>query len=97
MRSRIPAGRNVECRCSGATCKFARIIGEALRDEFDRAFELAEKEIVAGFGSYDMPLASRSAGTLRGRILANGDGEVEIDLPDDGVGAATVAAHEAGA
>ena len=95
MRSRIPAGRNVECRCSGATCKFARIIGEALQEEFDLAFTQARKEIIAGFGSYDMPLASRSAGTLRGRILANGDGEVEIDLPDDGVGAATVAAHEA--
>ena len=42
-----------------------------------------------------MPLASVSSGTLRGRILANGDGEVEIDLPDDRAGAATVAAHEA--
>ena len=95
MRARIPAGRNVECRCSGAQCKFAKIIGEALAEEFDMAFGQARKEIIAGFGSYDMPLASRSAGTLRGRILASGDGEVEIDLPDDGAGTATVAAHEA--
>ena len=95
MLARIPAGRKLACRCSGANCRFAELIGAALRDEFNRAFELAEKEIIAGFGSYDMPLASRSAGTLRGRMLANGDGEIEIDLPDDGVGAATVAAHEA--
>ena len=95
MRARIPAGRNVECRCSGAACKFARITGDALREEFDLAFDQASKEIIAGFGSYDVPLASISSGTLRGRILANGDGEVEIDLPDDRAGAATVAAHEA--
>ena len=96
MRARIPANAKVACRCSGASCKFARIIGEALQEEFDLAFTQARKEIIAGFGSYaDRPLASRSAGTLRGRILANGDGEVDIDLPDDGVGAATVAAHEA--
>ena len=55
----------------------------------------SEREVVAGFGSYDMPLASASTGTLRGRILGNGDGEVEIDLAADSVGAATVAAHEA--
>ena len=95
MRARIPADTDVACRCSGAECEFARIIGGALRDEFDLAFEQARKEIIADFGTYDMPLASRSSGTLRGRMLANGDGEVEIDLPDDGVGAATVAAHEA--
>ena len=95
MRARIPADTDVACRCSGAECKFARIIGEALRDEFDLAFDQARKGIIAGFGTYDMPLASRSSGTLRGRMLANGDGEIEIGLPDDGAGGATVAAHEA--
>ena len=95
MLSRIPAGRKLECRCAGAACKFARVTGDALRDEFELAFGQARKEISAGFGSYDMPLASLSAGTLRGRILANGDGAVEIDLPDDAVGAAVMAAHEA--
>ena len=95
MLSRIPAGRKLECRCAGAACKFARVTGDALRDEFELAFGQARKEIIAGFGSYDMPLASLSAGTLRGRILANGDGAVEIDLPDDAVGAAVMAAHEA--
>ena len=95
MRARIPADRSVECRCSGAACKFAKITGEAMQDAFDRAFKQFEHEVIAGFGSYDMPLASASSGTLRGRVLGNGDGEVEIDLPDDGAGAATVAAHEA--
>ena len=95
LRATIPADRSVECRCSGASCKFAKITGEAMQDAFDRAFKQFEREVVAGFGSYDMPLASASSGTLRGRVLGNGDGEVEIDLPDDGAGAATVAAHEA--
>ena len=95
MRARIPANRSVECRCSGAACKFAEITGEAMQDAFDQAFTQFEREVVAGFGSYDMPLASASSGTLRGRILGNGDGEIEIDLPADSVGAATLAAHEA--
>ena len=95
MRATIPADVEVECRCSGVTCKFARITGEAMQEAFDSAFRQFEREVVAGFASYDMPLASVSAGTLRGRMLANGDGEVEIDLPDDTNGAATVAAHEA--
>ncbi len=95
MRATIPSDAEVECRCSGVTCKFARITGEAMQEAFDKAFRQFEREVVAGFGSYDMPLASASAGTLRGRINENGDGEVEIDLPDDSNGAATVAAHEA--
>ena len=95
MRARIPADRSVECRCSGAECKFAKITGEAMQDAFDRAFTQFEREVIAGFGSYDMPLASASSGTLRGRILGNGDGEIDIDLPADSVGAATLAAHEA--
>ena len=95
MRATIPAGRSVECRCSGAECKFAKMAAEGMQEAFDKAFRQFEREVVAGFGSYDMPLASASSGTLRGRILGNGDGEVEIDLPADSVGAATVAAHEA--
>ena len=95
MTARIPAGRSVECRCSGAECKFAKMAKEGMEQAFDRAFKQFEHEVIAGFGSYDMPLASASSGTLRGRILGNGDGEVEIDLPDDTNGAATLAAHEA--
>ena len=95
MTARIPAGRSVECRCSGAACKFAEMAKEGLEQAFNSAFQQFEHEVVAAFGSYDMPLASVSSGTLRGRILGNGDGEVEIDLPADSVGAATLAAHEA--
>ncbi len=95
MTARIPAGRSVECRCSGAACKFAEMAKEGLEQAFNSAFQQFEHEVVAAFGSYDMPLASVSSGTLRGRILGNGDGEVEIDLPADCVGAATLAAHEA--
>ena len=122
MRATIPADQEVECRCSGVQCKFARITGEAMQDAFDKAFQQFEREVIAGFaritgeamqdafdkafqqfereviagfGGYDMPLASVSSGTLRGRVLGNGDGEVEIDLPDDTNGAATVAAHDA--
>ena len=95
MRARIPAGRSVECRCSGAECKFAKMAAEGMEQAFNSAFRQFEREVVAGFGSYDMPLASASSGTLRGRILGNGDGEVEIDLPADSVGVATLAAHEA--
>ena len=95
MTARIPADRSVECRCSGAECKFAKMAAEGMQEAFNSAFRQFEREVVAGFGSYDMPLASASSGTLRGRILGNGDGEVEIDLPADSVGAATLAAHEA--
>ena len=95
MRATIPAGRSVECRCSGAECKFAKMAKEGMEQAFNSAFRQFEREVVAGFGSYDMPLASASSGTLRGRILGNGDGEIEIDLPADSVGAATLAAHEA--
>ena len=66
-----------------------------MQEAFNSAFQQFEREVIAGFGSYDMPLASASSGTLRGRILGNGDGEIDIDLPADSVGAATVAAHEA--
>ena len=95
MRATIPAGRSVECRCSGAECKFAKMAKEGMEQAFNSAFRQFEREVVAGFGSYDMALASASSGTLRGRILGNGDGEIEIDLPADSVGAATLAAHEA--
>ena len=38
MRAVIPAGRKVECRCSGAECRFARIIGEAMQGAIEDAF-----------------------------------------------------------
>ena len=94
MRARIPADVPVECRCSGVTCKFAKITGDAMQAAFDAAFKKFERETVAAFGTFDAPLASVSAGTLRGRVRDDGDGEIEIDLPDDSAGTATVAAHE---
>ena len=95
MRARIPANRKVACRCSGVTCKFARITGEAMDNMIKEAFEEVSRETVAGFGSYSsMPLGSTSRGTVRGRILPDGDGEIDIDLPDDATGRAVLAANE---
>ena len=96
LRAIIPADVSVECRCSGAQCRFAKMAKEGLQEAFDKAFRQFEHEVVAGFGSYsDSPLASAGSRTLRGKILSNGDGALEIDLPDSAVGAATIAAHEA--
>ena len=95
MRATIPAGRNVACRCSGIQCKFARITADAMESIMDEFRETAGREMIAAFGSYDAPLASLSSGTLRGSLLASGDGQVEIDLPEGVAGAATIAAHDA--
>ena len=95
MRATIPANRNLACRCSGASCKFARIMQNAMEEVFDEFAATAGREQIAAFGSYDSPLASVSSGTLRGRMLRSGDGEIEIDLPEGVAGSATVAAHDA--
>ncbi len=95
IKARVPVDTDLECRCSGVTCRLARFMAEGLQDAFDRAFVQFEREVIAGFGSYDAPLASVSNGTLRGRVLDNGDGEIEIDVPADRVGQATIAAHDA--
>ena len=94
MRARIPSDTSVECRCAGAACTMAKLMQDGMREAFESAFEKYERTVISGFNSYDAPLASTRAGTLRGRILRNGDGEVEIDLPDDAVGASVVSAHE---
>ena len=94
MRATIPAGKRLECRCSGVQCKFAEIVGEAMQDMFDEVFVEAKRQIIAGFGSYDVPLASTATGTIRGRILADGDGEVEVDLPVGPEGDLVLRAHE---
>ena len=80
IRGTIPSGKNVECRCSGATRKFARIAREGLQGAIDEAFEEFAHEVVAGFGSYDSPLASASLGTVRARMRGD-DADVEIELP----------------
>ena len=94
MTARIPAGKKVACRCSGASCRFAKLVQEGLQEAMDDAFDEFQRTTIADFNSYNAPLASTQAGTLRGRTLKNGDGEVEIDLPDDPTGAAVIAANE---
>ena len=79
FRQRIPAGVNLGCRCSGATCKFARFTGDAMREAFDEAWNEAV-EIIAVRGSYGTPLASKTAGSLRATMRGD-DAEVEIDIP----------------
>ena len=103
MRATVPADKKLRCECGGnAQAKWARIIPAAMQEMFDNAFQGAVKQIVdeaegraahetiAVWGRYDRPLASVSRGTLRraGRYA------VDIDLPDDDVGRAVLAAHE---
>ena len=94
MRSTIPADAAIECRCSGSDCSHAMILGDAMADMIQEAFEEATRDVIAGFGSYDMPLASVSSGTLRGRMVGN-DAQIEIDIPEGAAGLATIAAHDA--
>ena len=94
LRSTIPADAAIECRCSGADCSHAMILGDAMADMIKAAFEEASRDVIAGFGSYDMPLASVSSGTLRGRMVGN-DAQIEIDIPEGAAGLATIAAHDA--
>ena len=94
FRASIPSNRKVACRCSGAGCKFARFQREATERMFREVFEELDRDAVAAFGSFDMPLASRSSGTLRGALRGD-DLEVEIDLPEGAAGAAALAAHDA--
>ena len=94
MSAKIPAGKKLSCRCSGASCRFAEITKEAMQEAFDEAFDQYKKTTIAGFNSYNAPLASTQSGTLRGRMTKDGDGKVEIDLPDDPTGAAVIAANE---
>ena len=80
LRQRIPANVNIGCRCSGVTCKFARITGEAMQEAFTKAWNEAA-EILAVRGSYGTPLASKSAGTVRASMDGD-DAIVEVDVPD---------------
>ena len=92
LRQRIPAGVNLGCRCSGVTCKFARITGEAMQEAFTKAWDEAV-EVLAVRSNYGAPLASKSAGTLRARVDDEG-AEVEVDLPTGPDGDAVLRAIE---
>ena len=92
----IPSGKSrgkgprLRCECSGPTAKWAEFVDAPLLAAFDEAFDSVEREIVATWGDYRTPLASKSRGTLR----RDGPTGVIIDLPDDDAGRAALAAHE---
>ncbi len=67
---------------------------EGMQKAFDDAFEAYKREVVAGWNSYNQPLAASSRGSVQGRILPDGDGEVDIDLPAGPEGEAVLRAHE---
>ena len=89
MRATIPAGVNLQCECSGASCRFAKFAQEAVDEMLDTAIDGAANTI-ATWSDYSRPLASVRRGTLR-RAPGN---QVEIDLPAGPVGDAVISAHE---
>ena len=93
LRSRIPSGRRVSCMCSGAGTKWARIIGPAMKRAIDTAFRDASR-VIAARNNYGSPLASVNKRNMRGRVLDDGDAEVEIDLPTGPDGDAVIRAAE---
>ena len=94
LRATIPSGADVECACTGAGCNFVNFSQDLMQDMFDRTFTQFQREAVGTYGSYNTALGSVSRGTVRGRVLPNGDGQVDIDLPDSAAGAAVIDAHE---
>ena len=76
----LPGAACPVCVQAQAT-KWARIIGPAMRKAFDTAFRDASK-VIAARNNYGNPLAAVQRKNMRGRILDDGDGEVEIDLPE---------------
>ena len=93
LRQRIPGGKNIECRCSGPGCKFARFMGEAMQEMFDTQWNRAATEVLAVRNGYAGPLASKSAGTVRASLDGD-DAIVEVDLPTGPDGDAVVRAIE---
>ena len=104
MRSRVPYDRDLACECigqrgpgSGGTCipiaRFAKVAGEAMAEQMDRAFAALDRDVLAVAGDFRRPLGSVSKGTLRGRQTDDGL-DVEIDLPAGAVGDEIIAAHE---
>ena len=81
IRARIPSGKNLGCRCSGASCRFARFGQDVIAEAIEEGFrEGATDAIVAAYGSYQNPLGSTATGTVRARVVQDG-AEVDIDLP----------------
>lgn len=80
LRQRFPSGTNVGCRCSGVACKFARVMAEEMDAMMERAFAGAVEDIIAVRDNYGAPLASKSRGSVRGR-MDDRDAVFEVDLP----------------
>ena len=80
LRQVIPSGRRLGCQCSGADCDSAEFDPFGIQEMMTRAFEDVEGEILAVRGSYGTPLASKSRGSVRGRMDGD-DAVVEVDLP----------------
>ena len=88
--AKIPSGKRLRCECSGPSAKWAEFVEKPLVEAFDKAFSQASAEVIATYGDYKTPLASRSRGTLR----RDGPTGIVVDLPDDDAGRAALAAHE---
>ena len=92
LRSNIPTGKRLGCRCSGSGCKTASFTAKALDGAMTRAFKpgKTDPDVIAAFGDYSKPLASVSKKTLR----RAGGGGVVIDLPGDEFGSAVESAAQ---
>ena len=71
MRAYIPSGTGkgkgprLRCECSGPSARWAEFVDKPLVEAFDRAFDTAEREVLATWANYSQPLASKTRGTLR--------------------------------
>lgn len=84
---RLPADKNLACRCCGPERRLARYTAELLQGALDRSFE----KLILFDEDYARPLASATRGTLR----RTGPLDIEADLPTGPAGDAVVAAHDA--
>ena len=110
IRSRIPGGKRLACRCGGDVgCAFAEFVGDAVEEMLDHAFTAVAQGIaddaataVAAEGratTNDLIACWGSfdrplASVSRGTLRRSGRDGVEIDLPGDDNGTAVLAAHE---
>ena len=94
IRMTIPSDTDVECACAGAGCTFANFSQDLMAEMWDKTFTQFQREAVATYNNYGTALGSVSRGTVRGRVLPNGDGQVDIDLPSGPAGDAVISAHE---
>ena len=89
LSSSIPSRTRLDCECSGPGCHYAEMAEEGLEAAFDAAFADGSN-VLATWADYRTPIGSVPNGTVR----RSGATEVAIDLPDDPVGQAVIAANE---